>query len=204
MAIITVDTNKLLRNKIAPAQIKIIKDDCIADDKAKEDNRYFISDIDVQKILKVNNFNLANATKKGLFPVKRGQSGYKGYDIREILKYLWDSMHGTNIDLRIKKQKEIELTLRNKVALGEFVKKETAQDRTVSLINVIKKMFFYVIKASSAMLVGCSSARVAEKIISEQFKEIFNVLENEAKKVEWKSEKEVYFSEIDKAGIDEF
>ena len=192
MSVILIDTDKLVKQGgYANQDIKIIRDNCQATGEQIDNAKFFIPAARVESILRTSNMHLAQMTKKGLFPGRIGTAGYKGYDGREILKFLWESIHGYNVDLRIKKQREIQLQIQNRAALSKYVSREIAEERHRTLLAALQRMFQYIIKTAAPMMVGVSSPRMAEGVLRERFKDIFGVLENESQKIEWKDEQGV-------------
>jgi len=191
--VISVDTRAMMKNGFKATEIKMIRDRCLATDNQLEESRYFIQDVEVQRICRASLSKLQALSIQGRFPIKTGHAGAKGYDVREIIKYFWEALHGTNLDTRIKKQKELMLSIQNKEKLGEYVKRSMVEERITHLLLAIKRMYMYTIKNSSPLLVGCPSARAAERVLDNQLREVFALLEKEAQQVEWLSEQKINF-----------
>ena len=194
--IIIVDTEKLRREGYKTTEVKNIRTRCAATGKAAEELRYHLPAKVVEKMLRTSTMNLSNASKKNLFPSRQGGQTNRYYDVREIIGFLWESINGYDVDLRIKKQKEIKLTIENEKARGELIDAATAEERSVMFLNGVKRMFTYIVKTSAALLVGCNSPRIAEKILFEQYKDIFKMLEDRGQRIEWDNEKTANSKEI--------
>ena len=186
MALILVDTGKLLQQGFAPKLIKKIKDLCSIKQKKQ---RSLITAERAEELLNTNVTALSKLTSAGVFPVRKGDRSTKVYYAEEILLCLWRVLHEEDLDNNIKRQKELKLKIENKAALGEYVKKDIAEDRVVSLLKALTRMYNYVVKSSAPLVAGCPTAKEAEKILHRQFKDIFDLIEDQQKRVEWKDEK---------------
>ena len=202
--IIVIDTDKMRKEGYKMAEIKNLRTRCGATTTAAKELRYHIPVGEVEKLLGTSTMHLSNASKKKLFPPREGMPYNRYYDVQEIIRYLWQSVHGYNVELRIKRQKEMELIIKNRKALGQLIDVAEAEDRSVNFLSAIKRMFIYITKTSSALLVGCSSPRIAEKILLDQFNDVFKTLEAQAKKVEWTDEKKAKLKEIEAETSEEF
>jgi hypothetical protein len=162
--------------------------------KRKQDEilpKYFIKALELETAVNASPRHLADLSTRGRFPPRRGPSQNKGYDLLEVLKYYWENIHGHDVDLEIKKQKQLKLEIENKARMGEFIKRQEVEDRNVMLLKAVKRMFLYTIKNASTMMVGCPHAREAEKILSDRFKEIFKMLDEESEKLNWSKDKSI-------------
>lgn len=190
MPVLIIDTDKMLDVGFKKADINKIYD-CKANRDLTEKAWYFAPAKVIEQILKTSNSNLSVLSKQGRFPGKE-KINYKtsaGYDMRKCIKMLWDLASGENIDLDIKRQKHRKLMLENKAVAGEYVSKNTAEERVIRLLKAVQRMFQYVIKTSAPMVIGCPKSKEAENILRDQFQDIFDTLERECNKIEWKDEK---------------
>ena len=196
MPVILIELNRLSSLGLAPHHIKKVKQAQASAAEVKE-HSYHLPVGEVEQILNVTQINLATESKRGLFPTREGSGLNKYYDIRKIVRCFWDAIHSVGIDMEIKKEKHRKLVLENKATLGGYIDRETAEDRTVTLLRAITRMFIHNVKMASPMLTACPTPREAEKILMDQFKDIFNTLERESKRIEWSDEKNIQAEETE-------
>lgn len=186
MALFLVDSEKMQRAGFDPKKIKMVREKFSAEADQQE---YYISAEHVQKLLGINEAMANQLIRTDKLPPKQGPRTSKFYDVREIIKCYYKSLHEEDLDKKIKRQKELKLRIENNASLGEFVRKDVAEDRVVVLLQALQRMITYTIKTSASLVCACPSARAAEKILNNNFGDCYKMLEQQVSHVEWSEEK---------------
>lgn len=189
MAILIIDSDLMRTAGFNSQQIAKIRK-CQADSKDVEKDSVFFPIGKVQELLGITSYQLVSLAKSNRFPTRIKKHGRYGYDGYKILEYYWKAINDFDIETEIKKEKHLKLVIENKKKMGALIEKEAAEDRSVTLLKALGRMFLYTVKMSAPLLVGCPSNREAEKIMNDRFKEMFDILNSECKKTEWADEKE--------------
>lgn len=180
--IITIDTDNLKKLKIGPRIIKKIID---AGQVPPDDTCEKIPPRFVEKTLNTTRNRLMSMSRLGKFPAREGDKNFKYYRLSKILVAYWTILFGSDVDNDIKEQKRLKLEIENKRRTRELIDRREAEDRTVSLLRTMKRMFIYIAKTAAPVLLSCTNARQAEQIIMDRYKDMFAIIEQECNKKEW-------------------
>jgi hypothetical protein len=150
---------------------------------------FIIPATDLSKLLDTSEQDIQTRTKQGDLPPRQGNWKGRFYDLRVVLRHLWQSKGtGIDVDKELKRQRIIGEDIKNKVRLRKYILKERAEERSVRILNAAMNMIQYAIKKASPQLVGCPTSTEAELVMTGKFREALTMLKEEATNREWTSE----------------
>lgn len=134
--------------------------------------------------------DLSSLAKRHIFPNREGPKTERVYDLKKVLKALWEMKQGREIsvDTELKKKKIIGEDIKNKIRLRQYIKKERAEERCVRILTAAMTRIRYAVKKAAPVLVGIPSAQDAEDVMGQKFQEALQFLEEEANNKEWANE----------------
>lgn len=155
-----------------------------------KDDFYQVPAGDMPRLLGCTEQDIQTRTKQGEFPHREGSWKARFYDLRTVIKFLWDGRgsSGMDVDKELKKKRIIGEDIKNKIKLRQYISKSRAEERSVRILNAAMNMIQYAIKKASPQLVGCTTSIDAEMILTSKFREALTVLKEEATNKEWVNE----------------
>lgn len=155
-----------------------------------KDDFYQVPAGDMPRLLGCTEQDIQTRTKQGEFPHRQGSWKARFYDLRNVIKFLWDGRgsSGMDVDKELKKKRIIGEDIKNKIKLRQYISKDRAEERSVRILNAAMNMIRYAIKKASPQLVGCPTSIEAEMVLTNKFREAITILKEEATNKEWVNE----------------
>lgn len=182
-----VDSVKAEQAGISPRIIKQLKDHCKPAPAIAAEMRYLWPDKELLEILEVSQHMITKSSRAGTFPNKEGAKGQKHYDMRKVVRSLWQVAVDTSEDTEQKiKEERLKAVIReNEYESGQLVEKSLVQGRIVAILKAVINMFRYQIKTTAPLMVGCRTAGDAEKIMRMHWNNIIKVLKEHVTDKDW-------------------
>lgn len=158
--------------------------------KCLKDDLFIVPADTLAPALGLHDNDFSSLAKRHIFPNREGPKTERVYDLRKVIKALWEMKQGgeTSVDTELKKKKIIGEDIKNKVKLRQYILKERAEERSTKILTSGMNMIRYAIKKAAALLVGIPSAQDAEEVLSQKFGEALELFKDEAVNKTWASE----------------
>jgi hypothetical protein len=91
----------------------------------------------------------------------------------------------TDLDRQKKFEEVQKLRILNQTKMGSLISRERAKQRSVTLLTAFASKMRYSIKHTAAQVAGLSDARQVEKILTQNYNDVIDMIEREATLISW-------------------
>ena len=187
MGCYVIDTDELRKKGYSNQLIGKIKLCAPRQASESEAALFRMSDARVMELLGLSEMEMQGLAKDHSLPPKKGQSGERYYDAREIIKALYQKAKGgdNSVDKDLKLARKKKLDIENALHERELVSRKKAEERNVKILQAVSTIIQRAIKTASVMVVGCVNSLDAEEIIRSQYKDALRMLKEQGDNKEW-------------------